>query len=246
MVTLTGTGVGTAPPAVSLAPTGLIFPVQLVSTPSPQMKVTVTNTGDMTLTVNGIVFQGANPGDFTQTGNCSSLAGGATCNINVTFTPGATGSRSATMQIIDNAANSPQTLAVSGTGAAPTLGLAVPSGSSSSATVAAPATASYTLAIGGGGMSGTASLTCSGAPKGAVCSVPATISVAAATASTFTVSVTTTSRTLSALRLIQPHPGSWAWAVFFLGSTILSRARRRKSARLGLAWLTRMSHSGGG
>jgi len=237
MTALTGTGVGTAPPAVSLSPTSLTFPAQPVSTSSAQMTVTLTNTGDLLFTLNGIVFQGANPGDFAQTNNCSDVLGGGSCSINVTFTPGASGSRGATMQIIDNAANSPQTVAVSGTGSTPTLGLVVPSGSSSSASVQAGGPATYALAIGGGGMSGTASLACTGAPVGAVCSVPSTVSVASATASNFTVNVTTTSRTLSSLRLIGNHPGSWAWAVFFLGIAIRPRAGRRKRALLRLAWL---------
>jgi uncharacterized protein len=155
----------------------------------------------------------------------------------VTFTPSASGSRSATLQIIDNATNSPQTVAVTGTGSAATLGLVVPSGSSSSATVQAGGPTSYTLAIGGGGMSGTASLACTGAPMGAVCSAPSTISVASAAASTFAVNVTTTSRTLSALRLIENHPGSWAWAVFFLGIALRPRANCKKRGLLRFAWL---------
>src|SRR6185369_15586223 len=53
------------------------------------------------------------------------------------------------------------------------MGLGVPSGSSSSATVVAGQTATYTLSIGGAGLSGTASLSCTGSPTGANCSVPA-------------------------------------------------------------------------
>src|SRR5206468_3964315 len=49
----------------------------------------------------------------------STLAANATCTINVTFTPAATGSRSATLTVTDNASNSPQTAGVSGTGTAP-------------------------------------------------------------------------------------------------------------------------------
>ena len=48
------------------------------------------------------------------------MAAGGSCTINVTFTPTATGSRSATLTVTDNASNSPQTAGVSGTGAAPT------------------------------------------------------------------------------------------------------------------------------
>src|SRR5580704_9581907 len=53
------------------------------------------------------------------------------------------------------------------------------------------------LAIGGAGISGTASLTCTGAPAGATCSVPATVTVSASAPSNFTVSVSTATRTLS-------------------------------------------------
>ena len=52
------------------------------------------------------------------------------------------------------------------------LGLVVPSGDPSSATVVAGQNASYILSIGGDGMGGTASLSCTGAPAGATCSVP--------------------------------------------------------------------------
>jgi hypothetical protein len=237
LVALTGTGAGTAPPAVSLSPASLTFPSQRVSTTSSQMTVTVTNTGDLTLTVNGVIFQGANSEDFAQTNNCSSLIGGATCAINVTFTPGASGSRSATMLIADTAANSPQAFPLSGTGSTLTLGLAVAPGSPSSATVPAGSPASYSLAIGGGGVSGTASLTCSGAPMGAVCSVPSTTSVSADTPSTFTVNVTTTSRTLAALLLIRNHPGSWAWAMLFFGITFRPKVSRKQRTPLRFAWL---------
>ena len=44
-----------------------------------------------------------------------------TCAVSVTFTPSAAGSRTATLSINDNAANSPQTVSLSGTGTAVTL-----------------------------------------------------------------------------------------------------------------------------
>src|SRR5256885_16904400 len=73
--------------------------------------------------ITGVGFTGPNPGDFGQTNNCplspSTLAANGTCTINVTFSPTATGSRSATLTVTDNASNSPQTAGVSGTGIAP-------------------------------------------------------------------------------------------------------------------------------
>ena len=49
--------------------------------------------------------------------NCGgSLAAGKSCSISVTFTPTVGGSRSGTLAVTDNAAGSPQTAALSGTG----------------------------------------------------------------------------------------------------------------------------------
>ena len=74
---------------------------------------TLTNTGSVSLTITSI----QTTGDFAQTNNCgSSLAGGAKCTINVTFTPTAMGSRTGTLSVNDNATPSPQTVSLSGSG----------------------------------------------------------------------------------------------------------------------------------
>src|SRR5262249_2126794 len=91
--------------------------------------------------------------------------------------------------------------------APPSLGLRVAFGSSGSATVQAGASASYTLSIGGQGLSGTATLTCTGAPAGEDCSIPATVDVSATSASTFAVNVTTSAHSSSLLLL---HPATSA------------------------------------
>ena len=83
--------------------------------------------------------------------------------------------------------------------AEPNIGLSVPYGDPNSATVAAGQTATYTLSIGGQGMSGTASLSCTGVPASAGCSVPATLAFNATTPTTFTAKVTTTARVSAAL-----------------------------------------------
>ena len=76
------------------------------------------NAGNATLSISGITIGGTNPGDFAQTNSCSSsLAAGASCAISVTFTPPTTGSRSASLSVIDNATGSPQTVSLTGTGA---------------------------------------------------------------------------------------------------------------------------------
>lgn len=115
-VSLTGTGIN---PGATLSPTSLSFGSQVVNTTSVAKKVTLTSSGTTSLTFTGITFTGANPGDFAQTNNCpSTLNVGSKCTINVTFTPSTVGAESATLNVNDNAANAPQTAALSGTGVA--------------------------------------------------------------------------------------------------------------------------------
>jgi hypothetical protein len=57
-------------------------------------------------------------GDFSQTNACgSSVSAGANCSISVKFAPTATGSRSASVSIADNASGSPHAIGLTGTGA---------------------------------------------------------------------------------------------------------------------------------
>jgi len=75
------------------------------------------------------------------------VAPGGSCTVQVTFTPTATGSRTGSLTIMDNAPGSPQSVSLSGTGVSPNLGLSVASGGSISATVAAGGTATYKLTL---------------------------------------------------------------------------------------------------
>jgi hypothetical protein len=113
-------GAGSAPaPVASLAPVGLTFGSQSLATKSSGQSVTLTNTGNAALTISGISIGGTNSSDFSQTNTCGpSLSAGAACAISVFFTPSASGTRSGSLSVSDNAAGSPQTVALSGTGAA--------------------------------------------------------------------------------------------------------------------------------
>ena len=118
-ISLTGTGVA---PAVSLSATSESFGIQLVRTTSATITVTLTNTGSGALNITSIALAGTNPGDFAQTNTCgTSVAAGAACSVSLTFTPTAHGTRSATVNITDNATGSPQSITVTGTGTAVTL-----------------------------------------------------------------------------------------------------------------------------
>ena len=132
------------------------------------------------------------------------------------------------------------------------LGLGVPSGDSSSATIVAGQTATYTLSIGGAGLSGTASLSCTGSPAGANCSVPASEPFSSTVPATFKLSVTTTSRTVGALRLpaFAPVAGLWVFALLGMvvgpGRRIPARSLRRYLPLTLLTLLLFLCSCGGG
>src|SRR5207249_4739455 len=106
-------------PVVRLSPSSLGFPNEIVGTTSAAQAVTLSNIGSATLNISSIAITGANSGDFGQTNNCgTSVAAGAQCTINVTFTPTASGTRSASLSVTDNASGSPQAVSLTGTGEA--------------------------------------------------------------------------------------------------------------------------------
>jgi hypothetical protein len=110
--------------AAQLSPTGLTFGDQSIGTTSPPQTVTLTNVGNGTMTISGVAVTGTNSSDFGQTNTCgTSLAPGASCAINVTFTPNATGSLSASLSVTDSAVGSPQTVSLTGTGTQATVTL---------------------------------------------------------------------------------------------------------------------------
>jgi Abnormal spindle-like microcephaly-assoc'd, ASPM-SPD-2-Hydin len=107
---------GNGKTAVSLSPSAIGFSSHKVGTTSGAQTITLTNLGNK-LTMNSISITGTKPGDFAQTNNCgASVAAGASCIISVTFTPGATGIRSANVNISDSDLASPQSVSLSGTG----------------------------------------------------------------------------------------------------------------------------------
>jgi len=86
-------------PAPEISPTTLTFPMQSVGTTSAPQSVTLTNAGSATMMLS-ISLGGTSGTNFAQTNNCGgSLAAGASCTINVTFTPTTTGSVDGAVQI---------------------------------------------------------------------------------------------------------------------------------------------------
>jgi hypothetical protein len=113
--TATLTGTGNAPATDTLSPLSLTFAQQQIGTISPTQQVTLTNAGDVALT---LIAASITSGDFTVTNACgNSLAAHATCAFDVSFAPIASGVRSGTLTVTDQFRT--QTVALNGTGIAP-------------------------------------------------------------------------------------------------------------------------------
>ena len=108
-------------------PAALTFSSQTVSTTTPAQFVHITNSGTWDLAITSITVAG----DFAGVNNCgTTLAVGANCAVAVTFTPSATGSRTGTITIVDDATGSPHVVSLTGTGqAAPSSTGGTPAGS---------------------------------------------------------------------------------------------------------------------
>ncbi|MFG3588709.1 choice-of-anchor D domain-containing protein [Streptomyces sp. NPDC047990] len=110
-------GGGSSPATLSASPASLTYATQALNTSSGAKTVTVTNTGTAAATVSGITVTG----DFSQTNTCgTSIAANASCTVNVTFRPTASGTRTGDLSIASNASNGTTTVALTGTGAGTT------------------------------------------------------------------------------------------------------------------------------
>ena len=99
-------------------PTSLTFSSQPVGNAGAAQTVTLTNTGGVLLSPTTITATG----DFTETGNCaqSALNAGASCSIQVVFTPTQPGTRIGLLTISANVPGGQVTVDLSGTGQAAT------------------------------------------------------------------------------------------------------------------------------
>jgi hypothetical protein len=231
-VSLTGTGI--LGPLVTLSPTSISFPNQFVGTSGLPINVTLTNSGDQPLTISSVQAGG----DFGATSGCtSSLPAGVNCTIGVFFDPSASGLRTGTLTITDNASSGPQTVQLSGTGMDFTM-----SSPATSATVTAGQQATYALTVTPqGGLNQTVNLTCSGAPSLSTCTLaPSSVTLNGTASAPVAVTVSTTAGSL-APPFGEVSPPSitglgrmfWLYALLMLASlTPLARAGKRRAAYL--------------
>jgi len=240
-------GTSSSNPGASVSPTSLTFGSQTVGTTSAAQTVTLSNTGSAALTITSIVASG----DFAASNTCGgSLAAGGNCSISVTLTPTASGTRTGSLSVTDNATGSPQTVSLTGTGSSTAADFSL-SVSPTSGTITAGQSATFTLSVTpSGGFNQTVSLSCGGAPQAGTCAIsPGAVTPNGSSASTATISLTTTARGMVVPGQwppwISPPLGDqmeltkilWLIAALALLATIVVGRRRQVRLTLGLAML---------
>jgi Abnormal spindle-like microcephaly-assoc'd, ASPM-SPD-2-Hydin len=111
-------------PVVTLSPASLDFGGPLIGSPTAAQTVMLTNTGTAPLTIASVAVSGANATDFTLSANTcpaspATLAVGANCSLSVVFEPSAAGARTGSLDVVSNAGNGTQSVALSGHGTTP-------------------------------------------------------------------------------------------------------------------------------
>ncbi len=109
----------TATSALAVTPSAIDFGIRLMGSTSPKARVNLTNTGTAALTITGATVSDA---QFAVTSNCATVAVGATCALDVTFTPSLVDgpistSAAATLSIASDALASPYKVSLVGVGA---------------------------------------------------------------------------------------------------------------------------------
>lgn len=204
---LSGTGVGAS---VSLNPASLNFASVAMGNSSQVQTLTLTNSGNAALSISGIQISG----DFSETNDCpASLSASSSCTISVTFTPSATGARTGSVTINDNAPGSPHASALNGVGGDFTI-----SGQNISDTIGAGATATYTIQVSpaSGSFSSAVALACSGAPNTTTCSLSSVSVTPGSNSVAVTVNISTTAPTTRAAAF-SSNPTFYAFWMQFPG-----------------------------
>ena len=131
-------------PAATLSTGTVSFGYHQIGTSTLPQALTLTNGGLVPLAISNI---STNNADFTQTNNCgTSVAPLHSCSIHVVFKPTQPTTETATLSIVDNATNSPQTVSLTGTGTVTGIVVFPVLVNFGSVTVASTSTAPVTLA----------------------------------------------------------------------------------------------------
>jgi len=188
-------------PIVKPSTQSVAFSPQLVGTTSAAKTVTLTNTGSVSVNLNSIAVTG----DFAISAKTcgSSLASKGTCTVSITMTPAVGGGVNGSLAISDTAPDSPQTVALSGTGDLPltvspttlTFAAEAVGGTSAAQNISLTnneaSTLSYSFAASGDFATNSPGTTCTGSlAPGGKCNIAVTFSPTTAGAINGSVSIT--------------------------------------------------------
>ena len=202
-IELTGTGQAGPPgkPAVTLSPRTIAFGTVTQGTSAGPQSVTLVNSGNGPLHISSVVLSGISAGSVVTSNTCTApaYAAGGTCTIGVSIAPLAAGLHSATITVVDDAADSPQTIALTAN-ANPAFTMSPAIAGGTSITVTAGQNASFMFAITpGAGFAGNVSFACAGAPPAATCNAPS-ISLKDGSTVSYAVSISTTGASAGGIR----------------------------------------------
>lgn len=117
-------GIGLLPPAFVFSPTSISFPGQPVGVASAPQTLSVTNGGGAPMSNVGFAISGASAADFSIGNNTcgATLANGANCTVQITFTPVASGVAQAALTTTSSTRGvSPGQIVLTGDGQSPGL-----------------------------------------------------------------------------------------------------------------------------
>ncbi|HEX8926888.1 MAG TPA: choice-of-anchor D domain-containing protein, partial [Terriglobales bacterium] len=231
---LTGTG-RDALLSATLTPSTAAFGSVIVNKSSTAKSFTLTNNGEADLTVTSIAVGT----DYSQTNNCgTSLVIGASCTVNVVFTPTAGGARNGTLTV--TLSGNTYTASLTGTGLAPDFAVAGVSGTSlivpqgNTGTISLKFTPSNQF-------TGTVTLACNPAgtaPAGVTCTVPAPFTMDGTTVVTQVVTFQTTPLYTASNRTpASKLPWQGTLAIAIVGVVVGSRSRKVRMQLLLLVML---------
>lgn len=215
-----------AQPAVSgsitLTPGSNDFGDQPTGGTTQQQTFTLTNgtSSALTLSTADFSFSGNNPSDFEQTNNCvPQVAAGASCQIMVSFVPQGTGSRAASLMVMNSSVS--QNASLTGTG--DTFALTAANQNATVQTVLPGSPGNYSLSVTPDSVfNGTVTLTCPTRlpDQTMTCSInPAQPTITAGQPTAFAVTITTLSGKAPGAMLVPNVPPS---GLLFGGAALLA------------------------
>jgi len=136
----------TSAPAVAMGPFSLQFGFENVGSTSTAQTTILRNMGSAALTISNTTMNG----DFAETDDCGStvVAASSSCTFSITFTPTASGTRTGSLTITDNATGGPHSVTLSGTGVGASESFSVsPSSLNFSSSAVGSATPAQTITV---------------------------------------------------------------------------------------------------